>query len=155
MQTILTKELLLTPEDTAKNYEFHFELPVAGAEAKALWLGLRYTPKTLEDKDKANRLLQKGFAVYNVPDDGDARNPAQYLPLTNLVTLCLLSPNGYVGAAHRPAAEQHHRIAPDKASPGFCPCSLDPGNWTLIVNVHCVLTEQCRCNIQVEVEEEE
>ena len=66
----------------------------------------------------------------------------------NLVTLSLFDPAGFRGAAHRFAPRQQVEVAEARATPGFLPGRLPAGEWTLEVDVHCVVApsaaEPCR-----------
>lgn len=95
-------------------------------------------------------LLKESLEKYRIPEYADQYpDPAAYLPLQNLLTLSVFAPDGYLGSAHRPAPFQRHRIAATGASRGFLPHPVTAGIWKAAINVHCVVTEQCRCSLRV------
>jgi len=57
----------------------------------------------------------------------------------SLMTLQLFDPMGFRGAGHRFAPRQTIGIAEDRATPGFVPGPIPPGEWTLEVDVHSVI----------------
>ena len=59
----------------------------------------------------------------------------------SLVTLSLFDPAGFRGAGHRFAPRQRIRLAPDEATPGFVPGPIPAGEWTVEVDVHCVVAD--------------
>lgn len=57
----------------------------------------------------------------------------------SLVTLSLFDPHGFRGAGHRFAPRQRIRLGPGAATPGFVAGPIPPGEWTIEVDVHCVV----------------
>jgi len=57
----------------------------------------------------------------------------------SLVTLQIFDPAGCRGAAHRFAPRQTIEIGPAAATPGFEPGPITPGEWTIEIDVHCVI----------------
>ena len=57
----------------------------------------------------------------------------------SLMTLQLFDPAGFRGAAHRFAPRQTVWIGESRATPGFVPGTIPPGEWTIEVDVHCVI----------------
>ena len=152
MSILLDQELLLRPQDTATTIWLPFQLEQA---AEQLEIHFTYSPKTVEDRDLARHLLIEGAEKYGVPEVADGKDDVleEFLPITNLVTIGLRSPDGFAGCAHRPAPDQLHRITEDSASPGFLPCPLKAGEWRIAVQVHSVFTPECHCQIRVETKE--
>lgn len=152
MALIMEEERCLHPGDTASTLwiPFHLERP-----AEALRIHFTYGPKTVEDRDLCRELLLDGARKYDVPSLMDSREERleEFLPITNLVTMGLRGPDGFVGCAHRPSPDQLHQITAEKSSPGFLPCPVKAGEWRIALQVHAVFTPECRCRIQVEVEE--
>lgn len=122
--------------------------------AKKLFITYSYSPKILEDEEKSKRLI-KANILKDAPEDVDAYTDyGKFMPLKNLITLSLDSPEGYVGAAHRQDSEQHHEIGEDFASPGFIKCKPEKGEWILSLDVHAVVTEKVICKVKIEAGEE-
>ncbi len=59
--------------------------------------------------------------------------------INNLLTLTVLDPAGFRGAFHRHAEATKIVIQDISASPGFFPGPLQPGEWTILVDVHLVM----------------
>ena len=57
----------------------------------------------------------------------------------SLLTLSLFDPRGFRGAGHRFAPRQTIRLEPRQATPGFLAGPLPAGEWTVEVDVHCVI----------------
>ena len=152
MPIILDKTVTLHPQDTASTVwiPFRLEQPAAMLE-----IHFSYSPKTVEDRDLACRLIVEGGKKYGVPGISDMKEDMleEYMPVTNLVTIGLRNPDGFAGCAHRPAPDQLHRIAADSASPGFLPCPVKAGDWRIAIQVHSVFTPECICRIRVETKE--
>lgn len=147
MTAILEKEVVLAPQDTARTVRIPFRLD---KPVKMLEIRFCYSPKKLGDREESRRLILAGFQRYGMPAEEGGWE--RFLPLTNLVTVRLDGPDGFVGCAHRPAPEQVHLISAEKASPGFLPCPLQAGHWQLSLQVHAVNTPECFCRVRVEAE---
>lgn len=148
---ILDEEVLLHPQDTTRTIWLSFSLK---EPAEMLQIHFSYGPKTVTDRDLCRQLLVQGGEKYQVPDLPQGEELLeQFLPLTNLVTMGLRGPDGFVGCAHRPAPDQLHQITAEQASPGFLPCGVKAGEWRIALQVHGVFTPQCRCRVQVETME--
>lgn len=57
----------------------------------------------------------------------------------SLLTLSLFDPVRFRGAGHRYAPRQVIRVSPAAATPGFLAGALPAGEWTVEVDVHCVI----------------
>lgn len=136
---ILEKEVRLTPENQKTNITFPFTLDCS---AEKLLITYSYSPKILDDREKSIRLIERW-----TKDDTE-----KYLPLKNLVTLSLDSPDGFRGSAHRHAPEQKHIISESFSSNGFLKTKIKKGDWRISLNVHAVVTEYCDCKLKIEVE---
>lgn len=136
---IFKKEIRLTPENQKTNITFPFTLDCPAERMKITY---SYAPKILADREKSIHFIEEWTKT-------DAR---KYLPLKNLVTLSLDSPDGFRGSAHRHAPEQTHIISESFSSNGFLKTEIKKGEWRISLNVHAVVTEYCDCKLKVEVE---
>lgn len=59
----------------------------------------------------------------------------------NLLTLTVLDPGGFRGAAHRHHPNLDIAIEEAYASPGFIPGPIQPGAWTVIVDTHMIMPD--------------
>ena len=143
MKILLKKSITVTPENEKTNIFLPF---VVEGGFSSLTIDYSYSPKVLEDEEKSISLVKENLLRDGYEDKGDY---GQFLPLKNLITLSLDSPEGYVGAAHRQASIQHHEISEDSASVGFDRVKITKGEWVLALNLHAVVTDECRCEIEV------
>lgn len=56
-----------------------------------------------------------------------------------LMTLQLFGPGGFRGAGHRYAPHQVVELGRERATPGFVIGEIEAGEWTLEIDVHCVI----------------
>jgi len=152
MNKIILKEtkMSLRPDDEKSNAYTPLDVPEGISK---LCITYSYSPKILEDKEKSFELIKENL-IRDVGEEWmEYTDYDEFLPLKNLVTLSLLSPDGsYRGAAHRQANEQYHEIGEDFASPGFFKGKVTAGRWWLCLNVHALVTDLCICDIKVEGE---
>jgi hypothetical protein len=59
--------------------------------------------------------------------------------ISNLLTLTVLDPAGFRGAAHRNTEVMEIVIQDNAASPGFFPGPIQPGEWTVLVDTHMIM----------------
>ncbi|MDE5604544.1 MAG: hypothetical protein K2I73_03050 [Eubacterium sp.] len=138
---IFEKSGKILPEQDKTNISLPFTVP-NGMEK--LIIDYEYSPKILDDEDKATKLLEKSIEKYL---GGEYKaEPKEFMPVKNLITLSLDENGNYKGAAHRQADQQHHEISKDFASVGFEKGEITSGNWTLVLNVHC-----CACEVNYNV----
>lgn len=145
---IFSTEGVITPADDKTNIRHVFTVP---ENIRALKIKYRYSPKTLEDREKAVNCVHACFRKYG---EEMAGVPADFLPIKNLITLSLDCGSEYIGAAHRQSNDQEHIISADFSSPGFIKCDIRPGEWDIVLNVHCVLCD-VKYTIEIEGENEE
>lgn len=128
-------------------------IPFSVAEGvKKLIITYSYSPKILEDKEKSYELIKENIIRDGGENVEGYKDYEQFLPLKNLVTLSLFSPEGFRGAAHRQAESQLHEISEEAASYGFLKGKITKGQWELCLNVHAIVTESCDCIIKIEGE---
>lgn len=151
MKTVLEREVKILPEDNKTN----IVLPFITDAAETMKITYSYSPKILEDGERARVLIEECLAN----DTGEYRSEypkyTEYLPLKNLITLSLDSPEGYRGAAHRHDPEQLHVLSKNQASAGFLKGKITAGEWRLTLNVHAIVTEECVCKIKIEAGSDE
>ena len=129
------------PEQDKTNISLEFTVP-EGIEKLIIDYG--YSPKTLEDGEKAEKLLAESIEKY-LGDEYKAE-PQDFMPVKNLITLSLDDNGEYRGAAHRQADKQHHEISKEFASPGFIKGEIHSGKWQVVLNVHC-----CACDVNYQI----
>ncbi|MBR3815307.1 MAG: hypothetical protein IKJ27_01125 [Clostridia bacterium] len=146
MKILLNKTVTVTPENERTNIFLPFAVP---SGVKKLIIDYSYSPKELTDREKCEALIKENL----IRDCGEQwteyTDYGEFMPLKNLITLSLDSPEGYVGAAHRQAATQHHEIGEEFASVGFDKVKISAGEWVLTLNLHAVVTDECVCEIEV------
>lgn len=126
----------ITPEKDKMNIKHSFAVPKGVTGLKITY---SYSPKTVENENEAVEIIKKYFSDYN---EKLTKDPREYLPVKNLVTISVDDADGYRGAAHRQDNDQVHIISEDFASPGFIKGKIGEGQWDIVLNVHCV-----KCNV--------
>lgn len=124
----------INPERDKTNITHTFSVPKG---ISGLIIDFSYSPKALEDEDAALLIIQKALEKYEIKN----RRTEEFLPVTNLVTVSLDSPEAYVGCAHRPQNVQRHEISKNASSKGFECCEIISGIWKIVLNVHCALCD--------------
>ncbi len=135
--TIFEKQGVITPAQDKTNISFAFEVPAGVAE---LHIDYSYAPKIMEDEDAAVRMISDALEKYLGSENG--KDPRDFLPVKNLITVSVDDPAGYRGAAHRQPNEQHIVIGTAKTTPGFTKGAVRSGSWRVMLNVHC-----CACDV--------
>lgn len=135
----------ITVDNDKTNLIHRFDVP---SGVKVMTVKYSYSPKTLENRERAVSIVKDCFEKY---DETLIGKPAEYLPVKNLVTISIDENGNYRGAAHRQANEQTHILSEEKASPGFIKGKINEGEWDIVLNVHSVSCD-VDYNISVEVE---
>jgi len=65
--------------------------------------------------------------------------PQRVDEINNLITLTLLDPAGFRGAAHHHTEATQVWIQEDAATPGFLPGALQPGEWSVMLDTHMIM----------------
>ncbi len=146
---LLEQRLSLTRTDDRTTKIFDFTLPEGNY---ALLVQLDYLPKRSENSEDSLQIIEstlRDHAPWMYTSDR-----SRYLPLTNLITVSLDSPDGYCGNAHNPSSSQSIYIGRKFASPGFLSDALVPGKWRLCLHIHALVTDQCTVNVSVSAVED-
>lgn len=147
MQLIFEKEKKLNPKDTKTNVELQFYV---SQDLKKMEIQFEYSPKNLEDEERAHSYIDEGFEKYAPAPFRKGYKPwRDYLPVKNLLTVSLDSPKGYLGCAHRQDSVQTHIITEADASYGFVPAELPQGLWQITINVHALVSDECVFKLKV------
>ncbi len=142
-------EVFLGRDDEKSTRFIPFNVPEGVSK---LCITYAYSPKILEDKEKSCELIKENLIRDAGEEWTEYTDYEEFMPLKNLVTLYLRSPEGFRGAAHRQADSQYHEICKDFASPGFLKGEITAGEWQLCLNVHAIVTDFCVCHIEIEGE---
>lgn len=143
---ILEAKGKITEANNKTNLIHRFDVPEG---VNKLVIKYSYSPRILEDREKAVRLVKECYEKYGEKIIG---RPSDDLPVKNLVTLSVDENGAYRGAAHRHADRQEHIIGKDFASPGFLKGEIHQGEWDIVLNVHSV---SCDVDYQITVEGDE
>lgn len=138
---IFEKAGRVLPEQDKTNIPLVFTVP---EKIEKLIIDYEYSPKILEDEEKAEKLLAQSIEKY-LGDEYKAE-PRDFMPVKNLITLSLDDNGVYRGAAHRHANKQHHEISRKFASAGFVKGEIHSGKWQVVLNVHC-----CACEVNYKI----
>lgn len=137
---IFDKKGKITVDCDKTNISNKFDVP---SGIKLLKIRYSYSPKILEDREKAVMIVRDCFEKY---DEEMITRPIDYLPVKNLVTISVDENGKYRGAAHRQADRQEHIISENFASPGFIKGAISQGQWDIVLNVHSV-----SCDVEYEI----
>ena len=144
---IFTAKGKITTDNDKTNLIHRFDVP---ENIKSLKIKYSYSPKTVENREKAVALVRSCFEKY---DETIVGKPADYLPIKNLITLSVDENGRYRGAAHRQDDVQTHIISDDFASPGFTKGPISSGEWDIMLNVHFIGCDvEYTINVEGEVE---
>ncbi|MCH5321645.1 MAG: hypothetical protein J1E36_07755 [Eubacterium sp.] len=135
----------ITTDNNKTNLIHKFDVPKG---LTALRIKYSYSPKILQDRERAVSIIKECFDKYGEELIG---RPADYLPVKNLITLSVDGCGVYRGAAHRQDDIQEHIISAGFTSPGFIKGTIDEGEWDIVLNVHSV---SCDVEYTIEVEGE-
>jgi len=142
-------QIHLHPDDEKTTRFVPFNVPEGVTK---LCITYAYAPKILEDRERSIELIRENLIRDAGEDWTEYTDYEEFMPLKNLVTLYLRSPEGFRGAAHRQADSQYHEIGEDSASVGFLKGKIKPGEWQLCLNVHALVTDFCVCQVEIEAE---
>lgn len=147
--TLKKTQVGLTPKDEKSVHFIPFNVPDGISK---LCITYSYAPKILEDREKSFELIKENLIRDAGDDWTEYTDYEEFMPLKNLVTLYLKSPEGFRGAAHRQADNQYHEISESFASVGFLKGKITQGEWQLCLNIHALVTDFCLCDIKIEGE---
>jgi len=141
---IYKMETVLTPGMTSEHYRFSFTVD---QKYEMLRLFFFYSPKRLEDREYALTLIRECCARYGC--NATEEQAEAELPLNNLITVSLDSPEGLVGTAHRHAAKAEYTVGVKASSPGFHQVPIIPGEWAVVLSAHAVLSDRVVAEVSV------
>jgi hypothetical protein len=151
----------LTPADHQTHRRYGFDVP---ADCRELRLAVSYAPKWLPAeaaarlRAEARRRQAAALAARigaRIAEQWSADLAADTggLRIPNLLTISLDDALGaYRGAGHRHAPRQGLVLGLAAASPGLVPGPLPPGEWTLTLSAHTLVSPQCEVSIQIGAE---
>ena len=146
MKILLKKSIRVSPKEEKTNIFIPFSVPES---IEKIEIDYSYSPKDLEDEKRSRVLIKENLIRDGWDEIAQKGDYKEFMPLKNLITLSVDSPEGYVGAAHRQAPQQHHEISEKFASVGFDKLKITAGEWTLALNLHAVVTDEVCCEIEV------
>jgi hypothetical protein len=147
---------ILTPADHQTHRQYPFSVP---AQCARLDLHVRYSPKFIS-AEESRQLVDRAVARQRTElreRVGQARSDrwasdfeGADLRIPNLLTVSLDDAAGaYRGAGHRHTADQRLVLGQASASPGLYAGPLPPGDWTLTLTAHTLVSAQCEVEIQI------
>lgn len=145
--SIFELDLRLGEYDTQTNIKIPFEIKNKYSE---LIIHFSYNPDKSKD-DVARRQVEDALRKYDQADFASAKRLAyDHLPIDNLITLSLSKNDKYLGAHHNKSNDQEITINNETASFGFWPVEVEPDNWELQLNCHCIASKEVAANIRIE-----
>ncbi|TBL70858.1 hypothetical protein [Paenibacillus thalictri] len=146
MNLLLKAEGAVTPSCSKSHITYTLHLH---KECGELHVEFAYEPKTLDDEARSEQLIEEGFRQFILEEHRPSYNWRDFLPLQNLLTLSLDDENGFRGAGHRHDPVQHLVVTTEEASPGLVPGVFPRGQLQVMINIHCVVTDECRYRLQI------
>lgn len=149
INTLIEKELVLTPKDSQKNIPFVFQLNEA---YERLVMTFEYGPSHATEEESF--VVVKESLKHYFPFKGEITNDVvrEFLPVENLVTVSLSYNGEYLGARHTKERTQKIVISENGASLGFPTHAIRPGEWEIQLNAHCVASTEVTAKVGVYVE---
>ncbi|MFC4401986.1 CehA/McbA family metallohydrolase [Gracilibacillus xinjiangensis] len=147
--TILFKTTAEITQESMQSHLTHtFYVP---EESQALSIDFQFAPDILEDEPKQKAIISETLKSYNLFPDNNEIAPLidKYSPLKNLLTLSVDDPNGFRGARHCHAPDQHITIAEQNSSPGMLNGALTSGLWSVTISVHAIVTDKCNFSLAI------
>mgnify|MGYP000950765117 CR=1 FL=1 len=164
MRREFQKVVKLHPSDTKALIPIPIEIP-RGTEA--LRMRFTYSPMKVDDLELGRELMRAKIASYAQDCEGDPSIPQavralwldvsqdveRFLPLRNLLNFSLYDPKGnFRGRWDSPQYfGKWAEVGPD-LSRGFLGGGLEPGEWTLELEVHALLSKEVEAVLEIEIE---
>lgn len=125
-------------------------------EYKSLDFTCSYSPKYLFDEEKSLVLMKEaiqrdGYSLEKYPDS----ELKKHIPLANLVSWSIDSPEGFLGTKHKHNPNLVLSISKDKSTFGFKNSEIIQGQWRIIASLVSVVTDDVDLNVCVEGELED
>lgn len=159
IRALLERTERLTSADHQTHRRYPFSVP---ERTRLLRVRVRYAPKLLSGPE-STELVRSAVAAQSASladwvGEAEAQRwaadfKAAELRVPNLLTISLDDAHGvYRGAGHRHAAEQELTLGREAASPGLVAGELTPGEWTLTLSAHTLVTDHCEVELAIEAE---
>lgn len=144
---IFELNLKLGEYDTQTNVKIPFEIR---NKYKELVIYFTYSPNKSKD-DIARKQVEDALKKYTSGSYSTVKQLASdYLPVDNLITLSLSKNGKYLGAHHNKNNVQEITINNKEASFGFWPVEVEPADWELQLNCHCIASKVVEANVRIE-----
>lgn len=144
---ILEEDYELTDQQTQTNIKIPFNV---SEPFEKLLVHLNYGPEWSSDI-AARKQVQNAIDSYLLEgataEDYIIEN---YLPIENFITLSISKNKEYLGGHHNKAKHQTVEISAKTASLGFWPTTIEPADWELQLNCHCLASEKVQVKIMIE-----
>lgn len=153
METTFTKTIELFPKHTKELLPVTFSVPPG---TSLIGIRFRYSPMEVDDLELARNLIEDKLQSYArecaktdlippaVAEYWQERlDPERFLPLRNLLNFSLYDPEGsFIGRWDSPQYFDKWMTIGRETSRGFLVRPLLPGQWTLELEVHALLSEK-------------
>lgn len=140
-------------ELSAFNTQSNIKLPfIVKDNHSTMTIYFTYLPDKSRDyiaKEQVRQALEKYSLPEASPEDLKVNN---YLPVENLITLSLSKDGQYLGGHHNKSNDQKIVLSEKEASHGFWPVKVEPANWELQLNCHCIASKNVEAKVRIEVE---
>lgn len=130
---ILKEERRILQEKSNTHINIPFIVPFDG---KKLVIKFSYFPKQVVDEILSLKLIQECLETFEPTKIYRIEELNNFLPLNNMLTLSIDSPEGFLGTAHRQMSEQRHIISETESSRGFIKQKVQKGEWNITISVY-------------------
>jgi hypothetical protein len=163
MRREFQKVIKLHPSDTKTLIPIPIEVPPGAA---SLRMRFTYSPMKVDDLELGRELMRAKIASYAQDCEGDpsippavkafwmevAQDVERFLPLRNLLNFSLYDPAGaFRGRWDSPQYFGKWTEVGGSLSRGFLGGGLEPGQWTIELEVHALLSKEVEAVLEVEV----
>ena len=147
------KEGRLKRENEKTTYPFVFEV---GEDIGEIQIDFGYSPKILKDRSRNYQKIKAAVEEYTKEVVIPRQRTLVFnyflreaYPLRNLLNLSLHNPEGRFVGRWDWNSERPVRISSAYSSPGFTPGKIISGSWTGEMEVHAIVTEECRYRLKI------
>ncbi|XJS10722.1 hypothetical protein ACF3NG_00160 [Aerococcaceae bacterium WGS1372] len=145
---IFEMDLDLSAFDTQSNIKLPF---IVKDNHTSMTIYFTYSPDKSCDYI-AREQVRVALDKYKLPDaTAEDLRVKNYLPVDNLITLSLSKNGQYLGGHHNKSNEQEIILSEQATSHGFWPVKIEPANWELQLNCHCIASMQVVAKVRIEV----
>lgn len=147
------KEDCLRRKNEKRLYPFVFKVPEGIREIQ---INFGYSPTILKDRQKNYQRIKEAVEEYAKEVETQPQRSSIFdsflkkaYPLRNLLNLSLYEAKGRFVGRWDQSSERPVKVSSTYSSPGFIPCKIISGDWTVEIEAHAIVTEECRYRLEI------